>query len=121
MFKKNQGLTIIEVLIALALLSIIVFVVFDVFKLSFKLLNITANNDRAIYFAQELLEGAKGKSRQGLNPQQEVTEILINENMLIQYRIESINLDIGLQQIKVIVEYDQDIIILETRVGCYGP
>lgn len=117
MLKNEKAMTIVEIIIALAILSIFLVGILNMFKFSFSLVNFSERENLALYFAQEKLEEAKEKSKQGTDPSIEETEIVIKENLEFNYQVESKMLDSGLRELKVTVDYGQDQVVLKTRVG----
>lgn len=119
MIRNEKAMTIIETIIALAILSIVLVVILDMFKFSFSLVNITERENLALYFAQEKIEEAKAKSNRGLDSRIEETKISINDSLEFTYKVETRILDLGLIELKVTVDYGRDKVVLTTRVGTY--
>ncbi|NMA01355.1 MAG: type II secretion system protein [Clostridia bacterium] len=117
MLRNEKAMTIIEVIVALAILSIVIVGTLNMFKFSFSILSSTEKENLALYFAQEKLEEAKVKIKEGIDPSKEKTEVALRENFEINYQVESIILDSGLRELKVTVDYGPEKVVLKTRVG----
>ena len=117
MKKNNRGITIIEIIIALAILSMVLLAVLNTFRFSFTLLSSTERDNLVIYFAAEKLEEAKIKTRKGINPALGETAIVFQEGFEGKYQIKNESLEPGLQELKIIVDYGQKRVVLLTKVG----